>query len=41
VAGTGGIRNAYKSLVRIPQGKRQLGDIDIDGRLMLIWAVKT
>jgi hypothetical protein len=30
-------RGVYKSLVRKPEGKRQLGDPGVDGRIILRW----
>jgi hypothetical protein len=31
----GKMRNAYKNLVGSPEGKRPVGRIDVDGRIML------
>jgi hypothetical protein len=35
VAGTGEKRNAYKALVRKSEGNQRLGDLGIDGSLVL------
>jgi hypothetical protein len=37
VARMGEKRNAYRILVGKPEGKRQLEDLDIDGRIILKW----
>jgi hypothetical protein len=34
------MRNIYKILVRKPQGRGHLGDIPIDGKLILKWILK-
>jgi hypothetical protein len=34
------MRNAYKSLAGKSEGKRQLRDLHVDGRIILIWVLK-
>jgi hypothetical protein len=31
------MRNAYKVLVRSPEGRRSIKSLDIDGRIILEW----
>jgi hypothetical protein len=31
------MRNAYKVFVLKPEGKRQLGDLGLDGKIILEW----
>jgi hypothetical protein len=33
----GEMRNAYKNLVRKPEGKNHSEDLDVDGRIILEW----
>jgi hypothetical protein len=40
VACIGVMRNAYQILVEKSERKRQLGDLDVDGRVMLNYIIK-
>jgi hypothetical protein len=33
-------RNAYRSLVGNPEGKRPLGRLDVEGRIILKWILE-
>jgi hypothetical protein len=36
----GNMRNAYKILIRKPEGKKPLGRLCVDGRITLDWILK-